>query len=385
MVVDSKEEEPVEYAAHSTQLEEDEEEELRRAKMRRRTKKIGSDSDENEEDHDDSFSDDDGDDDEVLYSDSTTDSDSECCEDAGRSSTQPDAPKDETEAVASPHVEIPAEIFPLLPTINILTNWFRSNVDVVQIASSKSARSMWPLMAEMLNIFKQFQRQRFIPQISVALEEDWKLSVDGSELSSGRVFPRNSPVSAEITNENLARIDRILQFGVWLTTDASSTGIRLEKDAFSCVVEDESTEKNDLMRNMATLWLKSEVENLEEKLDQRKGASSYWHAGGKSSSGGKKNKRKKAVGLLPAFTLPFVYIVPDVTAMTEYHQLMKRIVKSKKVIVVVPDVVISEMDQLKVGVLTSSNFKYLLIITCISICRRKVRRCATVFAGWKVL
>lgn len=96
------------------------------------------------------------------------------------------------------------------------------------------------------------------------------------------------------------------------------------------------------MRSMAQLWLKSEVQQLEDKL---KPAKKVRGGGGGGLRGG-----AKLHGAELAMNLPYVFIVPDVSALSLYQQFIKRIVKSKKIIVVVPNIVISEMDLLKVGV-----------------------------------
>ena len=82
-----------------------------------------------------------------------------------------------------------------------------------------------------------------------------------------------------------------------------------------------------MMRNMAHLWLKSEVQELERSLNQPK-------------------RKKKASFNLSH--LSYVYLVPDVSALADYTHLIKLVIKSQKLIVVIPDIVISEIDQLKI-------------------------------------
>ena len=92
--------------------------------------------------------------------------------------------------------------------------------------------------------------------------------------------------------------------------------------------EDHDT-KEGLMRNMAHLWLKSEVQELERNLSPQ-------------------SKQRKKRGNFDFANLPFVFVVPDVSALTDFTHVIKQIIKSQKLIVVIPNAVISEMDQLKV-------------------------------------
>ena len=66
------------------------------------------------------------------------------------------------------------------------------------------------------------------------------------------------------------RIERIVQFGVWLSENAPESTIKCINDRFVCqpAISDDANEddKTDLMRNMAHLWLKSEVQELERKV-----------------------------------------------------------------------------------------------------------------------
>ena len=59
-------------------------------------------------------------------------------------------------------------------------------------------------------------------------------------------------------------------------------------------------------------------------------------------------KRKKANFDLS--NLSYVYMVPDVSALSEFFGLIKQVIKSQKLIVVIPDIVISELDELKVKI-----------------------------------
>jgi len=73
-------------------------------------------------------------------------------------------------------------------------------------------------------------------------------------------------------------------------------------------------------------------------------------AGG-SHRGGKAARNVRGPGLAPsvAAQLPYVYVVVDAVALTEHRGLVKRLVRSQKWIVIVPDAVVSELDQLKVS------------------------------------
>jgi hypothetical protein len=120
-----------------------------------------------------------------------------------------------------------------------------------------------------------------------------------------------------------------------LASQGNEKSFRLENGIYICPSEatkDESQElgmKADLMmRNMAHLWLKSEVQELERRLSPQ-------------------FKRKKKTNF-DLSTLSYVYLVPDVSALSDFTHLIKQVIKSQKLIVVVPDIVISEIDQLKV-------------------------------------
>jgi len=310
---------PIEENRQSdVEVESDEEqEELKRARMRRR--KIGSDSDDQEFSDEEFF----------LNSVSDDDSDEEVLSDSGFHSAeakpnvvcQPDLSKSLT--------EIPAELSSLFAVMKLLADWFQINSNVVHV-SSQSVTEMWSALAIVLNGLKCYRpNDEAQPYQRHPLEEDWKfygfeaMSSIHSQLDFNRTAVCNS-----IEIENALRVERILQFGVWLSENAAESTLKNVDGLFVCQPSQiENEDKTDLMRNMAHLWLKSEVQELERKLV------------------GNPKRKKKADHHLA--NLPYVYVVIDAAVLTDFTPLLKKIVKSQKLIVVIPDVVISEMDQLK--------------------------------------
>ena len=233
--------------------------------------------------------------------------------------------------------EIPVELSSLLAIIKLLADWFQINSNIVHV-SSQSVTEMWSALAVVLNGLKRYrpvqeaQLYRHHP-----LEEDWKFY--GFEAMSSVHSQLNfKDTVGYFSNDarNALRVERILQFGVWLSENAAESTMKCVDGFFVCQPSSsENEDKKDLMRNMAHLWLKSEVQELERKLV------------------GHPKRKKKTDHYLT--NLPYVYVVIDAAVLTDFTPLLKKIVKSQKLIVVIPDVVISEMDQLKVSFQKSLN------------------------------
>lgn len=227
--------------------------------------------------------------------------------------------------------EIPPELQSLFAVMKLLADWFQINSNIVHV-SSQSVTEMWSALAVVLNGLKHYRAvEEMEPYRRHPLEEDWKFYGFEAMSSIHSELDFNSTVVCNSTDiENGLRIERIFQFGMWLSENAADNTIKYVDGLFVCQPNhNENEDKTDLMRNMAHLWLKSEVQELERKLVGNP-------------------KRKKKVD--HHFTnLPYVYVVIDAAVLTDFTPLLKKIVKSQKLIVVIPDVVISEMDQLKVS------------------------------------
>lgn len=301
----------------------EEEEETKRAKLRRR--KVGSGSSDQEFSEEELFLD--------TNSEQESEEDEEALSDSGFHSA---------EAKLEPLLEIPPGAAFYLPVFKLLTDWFRANVQVVQV-SSPTMRNMWITFADILNVFKRCQREDTDQFQSLPLEEDWKLYglCTMTSIHSHLDFETSPLIPSNTLILNSIRIERIILFGSWLAQQESNNGFQLENGIYRCLgkeVNDSKTDgvgdKSDLMmRNMAHLWLKSEVQELERRLSPQP-------------------KRKKKTSF-DFSNLSYVYLVPDVSALSEYTHLIKQVIKSQKLIVVVPDMVISELDQLKVNLITS--------------------------------
>lgn len=297
---------------------EDEEEETKRAKLRRR--KVGSGSSDQEYSEEELF----------LDSSSEQESDEEVLSDSGFHSAG---------AKPEPGLEIPLGVSFFLPVFKLLTDWFQVNSQVVKV-SNQTIRKIWVVLADILNVFKRCQREDIDRYLCIPLQEDWKFyglnalsSIHANYNFLGLSAPSNVPIL------NSIRIDKIIMFGNWLANEENNSGFKLENGIFMCHLGDTSGNKSEgigkktdlMMRNMAHLWLKSEVQELERRLSPQP-------------------KRKKKT-IFDLSNLSFVYLVPDVSVLSEFTHLIKQVIKSQKLIVVVPDVVISELDQLKVNLL----------------------------------
>lgn len=323
----------------------EEEQETKRAKLRRR--KVGSGSSDQEFSEEEIF----------LETDSESESEDEVLSDSGFHSA---------DAKIEPLLDIPSEAASLLPVFKLLTDWFQLNSQVVQI-SNPTIRKMWITLADILNAFKRCQREEVNHFCRVPLEEDWKLyGVSAvSSLHAQFDFDNVSP-PANILILNSVRIQRIILFGDWLAQQDKAGGFKIENGLYKCPTKDDNNEKSeevdktDLMRNMAHLWLKSEVQELERQLSPQ-------------------TKRKKKTNFDLAGS--FVYLVPDVSALSDYTHLIKQIIKSQKLIVVIPEIVISEMDQLKVYFIFLNNIqKYFALF--LHFRRERVPWFESAFAGW---
>lgn len=297
--------------------EEEDEEETKRAKLRRR--KIGSGSSDQE------FSE------EEIFLDTNSDVESE------EEAVVSDSGFHSAESKIEPLLEIPEEAGSLFPVFKLLCDWIQANHKVLQVPN-QTIRLLWIALADVLNVFKRCQKQDTDNFESLPLEEDWMFyGVNALTSVHAKIDFEKHAVPSK-TNLNSIRIERLLGFGLWLAQQENNNGFTVENGFFKISPERESTKSDDadikadsMMRNMAHLWLKSEVQELERKLSP------------------KSKRKKKATFDLP--NLAFVYMVPDVSALNEYSFLIKQIVKSQKLIVVIPDVVISELDQLKVNLI----------------------------------
>ncbi len=296
----------------------EDEEETKRAKLRRR--KIGSGSSDQEFSEEELFLDTD--------SDQESEEDEEALSDSGFHSA---------EAKIEPLIEIPSGATSLLPVFKLLTDWFQANDQVVQV-SNQSIRKMWAALAEILNVFKRCQKENIDQYRCVPLEEDWKLhGVSVMSSLHSEIDFECAPTSLNVSIMNSIRLERILLFGIWLAQKGKENGFQVENGIYRCLLEEATGDKAGgmgskadlMMRNMAHLWLKSEVQELERRLSPQP-----------------KRKKKTSFDLS---NLSYVYLVPDVSALSEYTHLIKQVIKSQKLIVVIPDIVISEIDQLKVS------------------------------------
>ena len=316
----NEEKEPIPEANQKTVNEssDEDEEETKRAKLRRRRVESGS--------SDQEFSE------EELFLDTESEQESEEEEEEALS----DSGFHSTEAKIQPQIEISPEAASLLPVFKLLTDWFQANDQVVQI-SNQSIRKMWTALADILNVLKRCQREDIEQYRCAPLEEDWKLfgmSAMSPMLAQIDFECIYVPLSVPVLNS--LRIERILLFGTWLSQKNKENGFKFENGMYSCSIVEATGDKSEevgnkadvMMRNMAHLWLKSEVQELERSLNQPK-------------------RKKKASFNLS--NLSYVYLVPDVSALADYTHLIKLVIKSQKLIVVIPDIVISEIDQLKVS------------------------------------
>ncbi|KAI9564133.1 hypothetical protein GHT06_007871 [Daphnia sinensis] len=296
------------------ELSDEEEEESKRAKLRRRKVASGS--------SDQDFSE------EELFLDSNSEQESEDDE------VLSDSGFHSAEAKVESLLEIPHEATRILPIFKLLTDWFRVNVEIVQV-SNQTIRKIWSTLADILNVFKRCQRENVSNYGTVPLEEDWKFyGVNSMSSVHAQIDFESAPAPSNVLILNSIRIERILQFGNWLASQNNEKGFQLVNGIYTCPVDAVSDKSEGLgakadlvMRNMAHLWLKSEVQELERRLSP-------------------KQKRKKKTNF-DFSGLSYVYLVPDVSALSNFTYLIKQVIKSQKLIIVVPDIVISEIDQLK--------------------------------------
>jgi hypothetical protein len=128
-------------------------------------------------------------------------------------------------------------------------------------------------------------------------------------------FDTSSAPSMSTLIMNSLRIERILSFGKWLAEQDEHNGFKIENGVFTCLSSETSEEganafteedsnKEGLMRNMAHLLLQSEVQELERNLSPQP-------------------KQRKKRGNSQFATLPFVFVIPDVSALTDFTHTIK--------------------------------------------------------------
>lgn len=287
--------------------DEEEEEETKRAKLRRR--KLGSGSSDQE------FSE------EEIYLDTNSEVESE------EEAVVSDSGFDSAEAKTESALEIPEGAGSLLSIFKLLTDWIQANPQVLKV-SSQTIRNLLIILADILNALARCPKEEIDEYESLPLEEDWKFYGVNALASIHREMDFEKHLVPINTISNSIRIKRIILFGYRLARLENIDGFTLENGIFNCAETDNKADV--MMRNMAHLWLKSEVQELERKLSP------------------KPKRRKKANFDLS--NLSYVYMVPDVSALSEFFGLIKQVIKSQKLIVVIPDIVISELDELKVKI-----------------------------------
>ncbi|EZA46384.1 Protein SMG5 [Ooceraea biroi] len=237
----------------------------------------------------------------------------------------------------------------ILASIKVCCDWLRSNPDIVRICA-KSSRTLLKRVAILLNLIDVDTNglaQRNGDLAILSSEERLKLCVrtvplpEDIDLKGLHLLEdAHRPLDWQMLRkhrmnkreETLLRTLKLIEFGHHLTSIQNS-GVQYDQTERSFVVADANPvddrpktigldEKNfgpehsrgKLMRHMGKLWLKAEVRALENQLRSR---------------------------------LMSPYLVPDHEALTKHTPALKRLVYTKKFIVVIPSIVVSALDEMK--------------------------------------
>jgi len=227
----------------------------------------------------------------------------------------------------------------ILASIKVCCDWLRSNPDIVRICA-KSSRTLLKRVAMLLNLIdvdtdNLVQRNGDLAILlnaerlklcvkTVPLPEDTDLK--GLNLLEDAHKPLDWQILRKYRmnkrEETLLRVLKIIEFGHHLTS-VQNSGVRYNQEERLFIVADVSPtnlasetlnldEKNfgaehsrgKLMRHMGKLWLKAEVRALESQLSR----------------------------------LMSPYLVPDHEVLTKHTPALKRLVYTKKFIVVIPSI-----------------------------------------------
>lgn len=211
----------------------------------------------------------------------------------------------------------------ILQTILLCQSWLQSHHQILAQTGSGSEQ-LWENLATFFNILSLSPRDNLTesPELSklltaqekseklTPLPEDWLLR--GVFKDSDSKFDWDSQFYNEL-EEKVSRLRRVSDFRTWLcareeskiTWDEERQTTKFRKD----IVE---TDKKNVMKHMAELWLRQEVNNLE-------------------------NAEKEGGGI----------VVVDCSALVTNLPMVKRTLGLKKVTVVVPSVAVIQLDGLK--------------------------------------
>ena len=288
---------------------------------RRRAGQSGSEGEDSEESSDETFESEDEIDDEAEDEDANSD------DFYLESSSEED---DDDDVVVEEKIEVASQSDvvslsnrgEILATIVLCQSWLQSHPQILSQTGSGSEQ-MWENLATFFNILCLTPRDNLTESAEVTqllaaqnkcekvtpLPEDWLLR--GMFTESDSKLEWNSKFSTKM-EEHVGRIKRVTDFRVWLCGKEESkivwdeeTGMtRFRKD----IVE---TDKKNVMKHMAELWLRQEVNNLENA--------------------------EKEGGI----------VVVDCPALVSNLAMVKRTLGLKAVTVVVPSVAVRQLDSLK--------------------------------------
>jgi len=273
-------------------------------------------------------------DEEIFYSDEE-DSESALSDSLGLSDSEIESDDDVVveEAVKLPNTEeiIRAAVKTgLLPSLRLCCCWFSACPEVLKQAGPSSGQ-LWTNLARMFNCLELRSRPGSLESSKSVvsrmadsrgdwpLEEDWL--VRGLQIVSSQqdtVDWAKSGPQGEL-DEGVGRLQELAKWREWLSKQ-QGVGLRWNQEKGKATVGVKKSipnpvpepEKKDVMKHMAELWLREEVQQLE--------------AGRVRST---------------------PYIVLDCTALTANLHMVKRVVNSHLFLVIVPDVVVHELDAVK--------------------------------------
>lgn len=242
----------------------------------------------------------------------------------------------------------------LLPTLKILTDWLGARHDILAVGAESSRLLLFHLV-ELLNIFLKLEKKllscngpltKHIAELQ-RKDDNWRQFYPLPEDIQLQGFPMFSKIHEHISfdissrrllsplEEMFLRIQCLLSFGSCLPKVSSSL-VTYDESVNKYVLHEPSKsresnsvssaspdsmdsgyQRQQLMRSMAHLWLKAEVSDLELLI-----------------------KGSSAPQLSP-------YLVIDTNVLVHNLTLLKQLIEAKRFIVIVPAIVITNLDRLK--------------------------------------
>uniref|UniRef100_A0A0K2U7J6 Uncharacterized protein n=1 Tax=Lepeophtheirus salmonis TaxID=72036 RepID=A0A0K2U7J6_LEPSM len=212
----------------------------------------------------------------------------------------------------------------LASCIRLLCLWVMTSPDVIE--TDEHSKIFWGRLSKVFNLVDFHNSNKYIEneQInesfdkvdigSVMIEDFYTRGLKMfSTYHTNNLNWKKGYIFMDKTDLGLVRIKQLVEFKNWLEEIKKKPKFTNEKNIKSDGVNSDEEKRNALMESMAHLWLKQEVENLEEKESK----------------------------------MFSPYIIVDHWAIVKHIRTIKNIVAAKKFTVIIPSAVVQELDAMK--------------------------------------